>query len=127
MGFAAQILNSHHKDVKTILWDPIIDGDPCEWKRYLTEPHELANGKKKKARWALHEAFKPNQIIGVNCVLPEGLSIDAFERLLGKAGAYKGISPYKPADGYGTFEVISVRKRGRPATQPDAVEEELKK
>ena len=111
MRYAAKVLNRHQRLVNDIDWDPIIDGNPTNFRRYY-EPN----------RYTLHEAFHPNDVIGVNAVLPSGLSISDFMQLLDVAGRYKGISPYKPRDKWGTFEVINIVRRKRalePECQPD--------
>ena len=66
-----------------------------------------------RARYALHEAFLAGDTIGVNCVLPDGLSMDDLWQLMDVAGTYKGISSFKPDEGYGTFRVEEVRPRRR--------------
>ena len=102
ISYAAKVLNKHQDLVKQIDWDPLVDGVPKRYKRYY-EP----------GRFTLHEAFLKGDVIGVNCVLPAGISIDDLWSLLQVAGTYKGISPYKPDRKYGTFEVIEIRPRVR--------------
>ena len=102
LRYAAKVLNRHHKEVGNIAWDTMIDGHLAEWKRVIP-------GNGKRQRYALHEAFRPNTIIGVNAVLPDNLNIDDFTELLGIVGTYKGISPFQSEDEvYGTFEVVTV-------------------
>ena len=108
MSYAAQVINKHQKDVRSICWDPIVDGEPQKWRRYSQE-----SGDGRRRRFAVHEAFLPGSVIGVHCVLPATIGLDDFWSLLDVAGAYKGISPYKPSDDYGTFEVVSVTHRKR--------------
>ena len=119
--YAAKVLNKHQSEVKKIRWDPVIDGVPRKWKRYLPTPEGKAAS---RARYALHEAFHPGDIIGVKCVLPRPISTDDMWQLLEIAGSYKGISPYKPNDGYGTFCVVSIHRRRRSLEKPDVSSEE---
>lgn len=102
VGFAAKLLNRHQDLVKEIDWDPIIEGEPKKYRRFY-EP----------GRFTIHEAFLKGDVIRVNCVLPSGLSIEDATVLLQAAGTYKGISPYKPERKYGTFDVLSIKKRER--------------
>lgn len=103
LRFAAKVLNRHDKEVDKIHWDTIVDGHLTQWKRYL------GGAKGKRERYALHECFRKDAIIGINAVLPSTLSIDDFVELLGIVGTYKGISPFQnDNDVYGTFEVLSV-------------------
>ena len=106
LRYAAKVLNRYHREVDQIAWAPVIDGHLSEWKRFLP----AKEGKKeKKRRYTLHEAFRPGTVIGVNAVLPNGLSLDNFTELLEVVGTYKGISPFQSDDEvYGTFEVESV-------------------
>jgi len=111
LQYAAKVVNRHHNTATKVAWDQVVDGKLSEWRRTVTPAKEG-----KRARYALHEAFRPNTIIGVNAVLPDGLTIDEFIQLLEIVGTYKGISPFKSdTETYGTFEVVSVMKavRGR--------------
>lgn len=108
--YAAKVLNRHQTSVKKIRWDPVVDGVPRKWKRYLPAPPGKPTARQK---YALHEAFLSGSVIGINCVLPRDISLDDLWQLLDIAGTYKGISPYKPNEGYGTFKVVSIRKRKR--------------
>lgn len=119
--YSAKVLNRHQSEVKKIRWDPVIDGVPRKWKRYLPTPEGRSSN---RPRYALHEAFHPGDVIGVNCVLPRPISTDDMWQLLDIAGSYKGISPYKPNDGYGTFCVVSLHRRRRAVEKPDASSEE---
>jgi hypothetical protein len=112
--YAAQVLNKHQTEVKKISWDPVIDGVPRRWKRYLPSNPNKAS----RARYALHEAFLAGDVIGVNCVLPRAITTDDMWQLLEIAGSYKGISPYKPNEGFGTFCVVSIHKRRRTVGKP---------
>lgn len=102
MRYAAKILNRHQRLVEQIDWDPVIDGTPRSYRRYYEQ-----------SRYTLHEAYYPGDEIGVNAVLPPGLSISDFTQLLDVAGRYRGVSPYKPKDKWGTFEVTNVTRRRR--------------
>ena len=108
--YAAKVLNRHQAAVKRIRWDPVVDGVPKKWRRYFPTPPDKADA---RPRYALHEAFLPGDTIGVNCVLPDELTTDDLWQLMDVAGSYKGISSYKPDEGYGTFRVNEVRSRKR--------------
>lgn len=117
MRMAAQLLNRHQKDVQNIHWDINVDGtlreDPW-FKNYYRST------KSDKLRYSLHEAFLEGQIIGLNCIVPVGIPEENFWRLMGKAGQYKGLSPWKPGE-FGFFEVVSIRpRRSNRSTDEDA-------
>ncbi len=112
--YASKVLNRHQKAVKQIRWDPVVDGTPRKWRRYFPVPEDKPNV---RPRYALHEAFMPGSVIGVNCVLPREISPDDLWQILDVAGAYRGISPYKSNEGYGTFQVVSIRERRRSIKQ----------
>ena len=120
LRYAATVLNKHQTEVKKISWDPVLDGVPRRWKRYLTK----AGKSTARPRYALHEAFLPGDVIGVNCVIPRAISADDLWQLLDIAGSYKGISPYKPNEGYGTFCVVSIHRRRRSLDNLEVPEEE---
>lgn len=112
MRYAAKVVGRCYNDVSHIAWAPSVDGMLAQWRRIVAP----AKGGK-RARYALHEAFRPNAEIGVTAVLPEQISVDDFTELLSVVGTYKGISPFQSVgENYGTFEVISVmptiRQRG---------------
>jgi hypothetical protein len=111
MKFATKLLNRHHSLVQEIDWDPVIDGTPREYRRFY-----------KPKVFQLHEAFYPGDTIGVNAVLPTGLSVEDFHQLLDVAGKYKGMSPYRAQKKYGTFEVLTVLKRKRMLSSEQATE-----
>lgn len=100
--YAAKVLNRHQALVKQIDWDPVVDGAVKRFRRYY-EPN----------RYTVHEAFLRGDVIAVHCVVPAELPLDDLWALLQVAGAYKGISPYKPDRKYGTFEVTEIRPRVR--------------
>jgi len=107
LRYAAKVVNRYQQLVQEIAWDPIIDGRTGKWRRVVVAANDDKNGRE---RYALHEAFRPGDTIGVNAVLPYGLSVDAFIELLSVVGTYKGISPFQDdRETYGTFEVVSVR------------------
>ena len=93
MRMAAQLLNRYQGDVTEIHWDINVDGTLREnpwYKNYYRSP------KSNKMLYSLHEAFLEGQIIGLNCIVPSKIKEEDFWRLMGKAGQYKGLSPWKP-------------------------------
>jgi hypothetical protein len=98
--YAAQVLNRHHDAVTEIDWDPIVDGETSEYKRYY------APGK-----WTLHEAFYPGDEITVKAVVPSSIPLEDVAEMLRISGRYRGISPYRKDKQYGTFTVVSVKPR----------------
>jgi len=107
MRYAARVMNQHHAAVKAIDWDPLIEGTPKEYKRYY-----------ETSTFTVHEAFYPGDRIVVHAVIPPSLSTEAFQELLRIAGRYKGISPYRRNNQYGTFEVVRIDvKRASAATE----------
>lgn len=107
MRYAAMVASHYGALVPLIDWGTAIDGIPSpDWQRTIVSTRDDPKGRR---RYTVHEAFLPGSVIGVNAVLPKGLSIDAFTELLTLAGAYRGISPFQfPDTSYGTFEVVSV-------------------
>lgn len=110
MRYAAQVVNHHQDLVDKIDWDPIVDGTTKIFRRYY-----------ETSRYTLHEAFLAGDIIGVNCVIPSGMTQDAFWQLMTVAGTYRGISPYKPDKKYGTFDVVEIRPRVRNISKEDEI------
>ncbi len=110
MRLAAQLLGRHQDVVQAIYWDIRVDGalqsDP--WYRVY---HRTGQGSRQ--RYSQHEAFYPNQIVGINCVVPPVINDDDFWRLMTIAGQYKGLSPWKPGE-YGFYSVESLRQRRAP-------------
>jgi len=102
MRYAAKVANRHHKTVKDIDWDPVVQGESREYRRYY-----------KARRFRLHEAFYPGDEIVVHAVLPDGLTLDDFRELLSIAGRYRGISPFGSDRKYGTFDVRAVTPKRR--------------
>ena len=112
--YASKVANKCQHLVRRIDWDPIVDGAPrSNWRRIVVSARHDPKGRE---RYAMHEAFPPGSVIGVNAVLPDGMSIDDFGELMTIIGTYKGVSPFQDSsETYGTFEVLSVRSavRGR--------------
>lgn len=107
--FAAKVISRHQSTAGKVAWGQEVDGQLAEWRRIVTPAKDG-----KRARYALHEAFRPNTVIGVNAVLPDGLTVDEFTQLLEIVGTYKGISPFRSDnETYGTFEVVSVMQAVR--------------
>lgn len=107
LAFAARTVGRHQDEVGRLLWDPEVDGVVRSghdgwYRRYCTP-----------ARYVLHEAFLPGQVVGVNCAVPPTITDDDLARLMQVAGQYRGLSPWKPRQ-FGLFTVDSVRPR-RPA------------
>lgn len=108
MRYAAKVAGRAYGIVGEINWDPIVDGKPrSDWKRTVVSAHD---DPKRRERYAIHEAFPPGAVVGINAVIPGGLTVDELSDLLTIAGTYKGISPFRAEDAqYGTFEVLSVK------------------
>lgn len=113
MRLAARTLNRHHQEVAKIHWDILVDGTVAK-NRWFRRYYRTAGG---RARYCLHEAFFPGQVVGINCVAPASISDDDLWSLMALAGRYRGISPWKPGE-YGFYEVVSIRQR-RPAADGD--------
>ncbi len=114
MRLAAELLGRHQGSVDKILWDVAVDcavTQNCWYKRYYT----AINGKR---RYVLHEAFFPNQVVGLNCGVPSNISDDDFLQLMRLAGRFKGISPWGAGD-YGRFDVETITPRRGPAKYHD--------
>ena len=98
---ASKLLGRCHKPAGQILWDLSVDGVPSRdyYKRFTS-----------KNRFALHEAFWPGQVVGVNCAVPLQINPEDLKTLLEYAGKYCGISPYLPRQ-YGFFSLVGVYDR----------------
>lgn len=108
LRLAAQVLGRHQDEVGKICWDIRVDGVAGrDFRRYF-------GGAGAKKRYALHEAFWPGQVIGVNCVVPGAISDDDLRRLMQLAGQYRGLSPWRPGE-FGLFEVDQILPRRMPA------------
>jgi hypothetical protein len=118
MRMAAQLLSRFQGEVSNVHWDINVDGKLKDnrWHKnyYRTSPGG-------KLRYSLHESFQENQIIGLNCLVPNAISDEEFWRLMSKAGQYKGLSPWKPGEN-GFYDVVSIRPR-RAAPIEEEVEE----
>ena len=114
MRYAAKIANKHHSDVKKIDWCPVVVGEPRnDWRRTVTA--EAAAGANARSYFALHEAFRPGDVVILSAVLPNEISLSSFVQLLTLVGKYRGFSPFNNAqEKYGTFEVISVEPAAGP-------------
>lgn len=109
LSLASTILNKHQDEVGKIHWDIAVDGRPQRgawYKRYYMSPVS------KKMRYVMHECFLPNQVVGINCLVPLAITDEDLWRLMSLAGQYKGISPCRPGE-YGLFVVESIRPRRR--------------
>lgn len=119
LTYAAKVVGRCHTEATKVAWSSTVDGRLSEWRRIVQPAKEG-----KKARYALHEAFRPKTVVGVNAILPDGLTIDDFTELLEVVGTYKGISPFQSDDEtYGTFEIVSVMpairvRRPQPTKEP---------
>lgn len=111
MRFAAKLLGKHQDEVHKIRWDMHVD---CVLRRdQWFRRYYVCGQNKDKQRYCRHEAFLPNQTIGVNCVVPSSISDEDFWRLMQISGDYRGLSPYEPGN-FGFFVVESVRPRRQP-------------
>jgi hypothetical protein len=108
--FAATIMGKHHRAVKNVHFDVIIDGQT------RTDPEFLYRRYLERDRWILHEAFFPGDIISVNCVVPQSIPLEDFWKLMDLVGRYKGISPFGPRK-FGFFRVVSITPRDRRSLQ----------
>jgi len=111
LRFAAQLLGRHQDEAQKILWDVEVDGYVRKG-GWFKRQYQTNDG---RPRHALHEAFLPGQVVGINCVVPATIPDDDFISLMNIAGRYKGLSPHGPGQ-FGFFEVESVRPRR--AAQP---------
>jgi len=116
--YASELANLGQGLVGKITWDPVVDGYPRpNWRRIVVPARRDRRG---RARYCSHEAFGPGDTIGVNAVLPTGLSTEDLFTLLELAGTYKGISPFhRNQELYGTFEVVSIRPAVRSKQRPN--------
>ena len=124
MTYAARVVNRYQSLVDRITWDPRIDGRVVNINRTVLRWRQ--DGSVKSKGYALHEGFKAGDTIGVNAVLPDGMSIEGFSRLLATVGRYKGVSPFQDDDPYGLFEIVSVKAAIHGAdTEPSESEPEV--
>jgi hypothetical protein len=108
MQYAAKLANRHQELVRSIDWDPRVEGTPkTDWRR-------KALSARRRPYRVTHEAFVPGYTVGVHAVLPDGMTIDDFRMLLEIVGTYRGYSPFNTdQERYGTFDVISIERRLR--------------
>jgi len=123
MRLAAQLIGKHQDEVGKIHWDINVDGQLRDDKWHRVYYRAPSSGKR---RYSLHEAFFPDQVIGINCIVPERISEQDLWRLMSKAGQYKGLSPWKPGE-FGFYEVESVRPRELILDDDEAEEEDESK
>lgn len=112
MALASQLLGRHQDTVRKIMWDVRVDGLPRRSDRWHRIYYPTKNG---RDRYFLHEAFKPGQVIGLNCTVPNAISDEDFWTLVQKAGQYKGLSPLRAGE-FGLYDVVGVRPRRSPET-----------
>lgn len=112
MIMAADVLSRGQREAKEIRFDPMVDGRPGAVPERLFKRYWAPN------RFARHEAFWPGAVIGVNCVVPDRLTLEDVWKLMAVAGRFGGISPYRPKE-FGFFDVVSVQPR---RLSPSAVE-----
>ncbi len=106
LKLAATVLGRHQDEVEKICWDIRVDGvvrRDSWYKRYF-------GGAGPKKRYALHEAFWPDQVVGLHCVVPAPIGDDDLRRLMSLAGQYRGLSPWRPGE-FGLFEVDQILPR----------------
>ena len=99
-----------------VQWSADVDGVPQRWVRHV--PRTTDN----RAGHVHHEAFLPGDIVAVDCVLPDGLTLDTFRVWMDAGGKYLGISPYKKGE-WGRFVVVDVESHAKVVTQeqPDGM------
>lgn len=96
-NYAAQLLNVPSELIKKVDWCPVVDGVTSVYRRFY-EP----------GKFTLHEAFLPGDIIGLSCVIPDGMTPATLSEVLDVAGKYRGMCPYKPEKKQGTFAVVEI-------------------
>ena len=115
--YASEVANRCQGLVDRIAWDPLVDGVLSQHKRIVVAARD---DRKKRARYALHEAFLPGTTIAINAVIPHGMTTEDFSELLSLVGTYKGISPFQSEDeSWGTFEIVSVSPVPRREPEPN--------
>ena len=89
MRYAAKIANRHHTAVKKIDWCPVVVGEPRnDWRRTIVAQQPQTSGA--RSHYALHEAFRPGDVVVLSAVLLEEISIGDFVHLLTLIGKYRG-------------------------------------
>ena len=114
MRMAAQVVGRYQKAVSQIQWEMEIG---CALKRDRWYSRYYNKGGRQ--RYAVHEAICPGQEVEINCVVPEEISDDGLLELMGVAGRYRGISPYRPGE-FGMFQVERISAR-RPLSEEDSM------
>lgn len=107
LRFAASVMSKHQKEVVGVSFEVAVDGRPDTnidhfYRRFFKGEEE--------GKFVKHEAFFPGDVIGVNCVVPGGINDDDFWTLMEYVGRFRGISPYGLSEGYGRFEVVTIRE-----------------
>jgi hypothetical protein len=97
LRYGGQALGKHQELVLQVRFNPKIEGEVKRYKRYYAA-----------AEFKEHEAFLKGDSIIVKAMLPTGLPVEDFSKIMKLAGLYRGISPYKYCDGWGNFDVVSV-------------------
>ena len=109
--YAVKVLNRYDKLVNQITWGRNVYGELADWRRNV-------GYRKRKLRYALHEAYRPGTFVTLTAVLPQGMTPEAMFEILDVIGRYKGVSPFQRTDQrYGLFETISVS----PACKAESV------
>ena len=108
LKYAAKVMNKHLREVNGVSFEVAVDGRTDSNIDHFYKRHFKGNGDESK--FVKHEAFFPGDIIGINCVVPGSISDDDFWTLMDYVGRFRGISPYSPTEGYGRFEVVTIRE-----------------
>jgi len=96
---AASIFCHHQSLIRSVRVRLEVEGQP------RAEPYHRYY---KRDRFSRHEAFLPGDAVVVQFVIPDGLSVEDFSKILVIAGRYFGISPHRPNE-FGFFDVDSVQ------------------
>lgn len=86
-------------DVDHVYFDTYVDGQPKPYRRYYNNKD-----------YTVHEAFLVGDTASVNVMLPDQVSVEQFSDMMGIAGRFRGISPYRHRDGWGRFTVEKVEE-----------------
>jgi len=101
LSYAAKAANISSAIVNNIRFDPVVDGTITTYTRFY--------GANEATDFKRHEAFNKDQVVGVNAMLPDGISAEQFHELLQIGGRYIGISPYGHDKGFGRFCVVDIK------------------
>lgn len=104
VSFGAKGLAKHQNRVRNIRWDPSVTGDLSIIERHYKDGDQT--GIKK------HEGFAEGAVIAVKAMLPDGLPIEDFRKIMNLGGTYVGISPYGHKLNWGRFKVVNIAKVG---------------